>query len=439
MLDLEALPAFLQERRWFGGKGEPIAAVRAVDDLLLLPGLRVVIIEVSYRGGRAPERYLLPLVPGPRLEEALADDGALRALLDIIRGQRVLPTSAGTLRGERVDATPLRGTSSAAKSSPLKLNSLLDSIGPEPAVRRLSAEQSNTSIVFGESVILKLIRKLEPGVNPELEMGAFLARCGFRATPPLLGSLSLSGAVDATVAVAHRFVQVESDGWSHVLEAFRRSTPGIFEELRQLGARIGEMHAALASDPADPAFAPEELRREDLERFAATLLLELDRTIAAAAAAVPELASRRAPLEARIQRVAKLLPSGVRIRQHGDLHLGQVLRSDRQWMVFDFEGEPARPVPERRAKSTPLKDVAGMLRSFSYAAVTAGTPQHLAPARQAFLEGWRGAAGQLAPEGTEVLLESLLLEKLLYELRYELGHRPAWVKIPAHDLLALAS
>jgi maltokinase len=422
VLDLDAVPAFLQGRRWFGGKGAPIAGVRAVDDLLLLPGFRVVTIEVSYRGGRPPERYLLPLLPGPRLEEALADDGALRALLGLIRDQRTLPTAAGTLRGERV----------GGEGSPL------DALGEAPAVRRLSAEQSNTSIVFGESVILKLIRKLEPGVNPELEMGAFLARRGFRATPPLLGGLSLSGAVDATVAVAHRFVSVESDGWSYVLEAFRRSTPGIFAELRQLGARIGEMHAVLASDPGDPSFAPEPLRREDLERSARALLLELDRTIVAAAAAVPELASRRAALEARIQRVAKLTPSGVRIRQHGDLHLGQVLRSQGQWLVFDFEGEPARPVPERRAKSSPLKDVAGMLRSFAYAAATASTPQHLAPARQAFLEGWRGAAARLVPADAQALLESLELEKLLYELRYEVGHRPAWVRIPARDLLALA-
>ncbi len=439
MLDLDALPAFLQGRRWFGGKGTPIDSVRAVDDLLLSPGLRVMTVEVSYRGGRAPERYLLPLVPGPLCEEALADDDALRALLSIIRDRRILPTAAGALRGERMDAASSPGQDSASSPGQDSARSPLDALGAAPSVRRLSAEQSNTSIVFGESVILKLIRKLEPGVNPELEMGAFLARHNFRATPALLGALSLSGAVDATVAVAHRFVPVDSDGWSYVLDAFRHSTPGIFEELRQLGARIGEMHAALASDPSDPAFAPEPLRREDLERWARTLLLELDRTLAAVAAAVPELASRRAPLEARIQRLATLPPSGLRIRQHGDLHLGQVLRSERQWLVFDFEGEPARPVSERRAKSSPLKDVAGMLRSFAYAAATAETPQHLAPARQAFLEGWRGAAARLVPADAQVLLESLELEKLLYELRYEVGHRPAWVRIPARDLLALAS
>ena len=434
MLDLDALPAFLQQRRWFGGKGEPIASVRTVDDLLLAPGFRVVTVEVRYRGVRAPERYLLPLIPGPRLEEALADDGALRDLLGIIRDRRTLPTAAGTLRGERVDAPAARPGDAPASPHP----GPLDALGATPSVRRLSAEQSNTSIVFGESVILKLIRKLEPGVNPELEMGGFLARHGFRATPQLLGALSLSGAVDATVAVAHRFVRVDSDGWSYVVEAFRRSAPGILGELRQLGTRIGEMHAALASDPSDPAFAPEPVRREDLERWARTLLIELDRTIAVAAAAVPELASRRAALEARIQRLAVLPPAGLRIRQHGDLHLGQVLRSEGQWLVFDFEGEPARPVPERRAKSSPLKDVAGMLRSLAYAAASAETPQHLAPARQVFLEGWRSAAAGLVPPGAEVLLESLELEKLLYELRYEVGHRPAWVRIPARDLLAIA-
>ena len=428
MLDLDALPAFLQTRRWFGGKGAPIAGVRAVDDLLLAPGFRVVTVEVAYRGGRAPERYLLPLLPGPRLEEALADDGALRTLLAVLREGRTLPTRAGSLRGERV-AGPAR------EASPL------DALGAEPSVRRLAAEQSNTSIVFGESVILKLIRKLEPGVNPELEMGAFLSRRGFRAMPALLGGLSLSGAVDATVAVAHRFVRVDTDGWSHVLEALRRPSqrlPGLLAELRQLGARVGELHAALASDLLDPAFAPEPLRREDLERFARSLLLELDRTLAAAGAAVPELAACRAALEARIARVAKLAPSGVRIRQHGDLHLGQVLRSQGEWLVFDFEGEPARPVAERRVKSPPLKDVAGMLRSLAYACATAGTPQHLAPARDAFLDGWRGAAGQLVPAGAQALLEALELEKLLYELRYEVGHRPDWVRIPARDLLALA-
>ena len=241
----------------------------------------------------------------------------------------------------------------------------------------------------------------------------------------------------ATVAVAHAFVRVESDGWSYVLESLRRGDPPL-REVRELGERIGELHAALAGDALDAAFAPEPVRREDLRRWTETLLAELDRTIEAARSALPELASRRDALSARIRRLEAAEPDGVRIRQHGDLHLGQVLRSDGQWLVFDFEGEPARPLAERRAKHSPLKDVAGMLRSFAYAAATVGRREIAAPLRDSFLQGWRRRAGQLLPrdeQGARVLLESLELEKLLYELRYELGHRPDWVAIPAADLL----
>ena len=243
--------------------------------------------------------------------------------------------------------------------------------------------------------------------------------------------------MDATVAVAHAFVKVESDGWTHVLDALRRGeTPAA--DVRELGERIGELHAALASDPGDAAFAPEPIRREDLERWTDTLLRELDRTVEAARTAVPELASRREALSARVRRLAGAQPDGLRIRQHGDLHLGQVLRAGGEWLVFDFEGEPVRPLPERRAKHTPLKDVAGMLRSFAYAAATAGSRELAAPLRESFLQGFRSRAAHLLPrdqESAATLLEALELEKLLYELRYELGHRPDWVAIPAADLL----
>ncbi|HKB77308.1 MAG TPA: sugar phosphotransferase, partial [Myxococcales bacterium] len=150
------------------------------------------------------------------------------------------------------------------------------------------------------------------------------------------------------------------------------------------------------------------------------------------------LAARREALAARIHRLGGVRPGGVRIRQHGDLHLGQVLRSDGEWLVFDFEGEPARPLAERRQKHSPLKDVAGMLRSFAYAAAAAGRREIAGLLRESFLQGWRSRAARLLPpdqDAARVLLESLELEKLLYEVRYELGHRPDWVKIPAADLL----
>ena len=426
-LNLLALPDWLRGRRWFGGKGTPIESVRVADEARL-GALHVVTLEVRYAKERPPERYLLPLRPDDApLEEAL-DDDSCRAIFDVLRERRQVPTKSGRLIGERFDAP----------GSPLA------TLPERPAVRRLSAEQSNTSLVFGDAVILKLIRKLGEGRNPELEVGALLARRGFDATPALLGALSLEGEVEATVAVAHRFVRVESDGWKYVVDAFRQQAvapAALLAEIRELGARVGELHVALAA-PDDPAFAPEPIRREDLRQWTDALLLDLERTVEVAAGVVPGLAAKQDALRARIERLAEARPSGVRLRQHGDLHLGQVLRSEGHWLIFDFEGEPARPFHERRQKSSPYKDVAGMLRSFAYAAAAAekqGAPagERRKPVRAAFLEGYRSRAAALLPQDEatgRVLLESMELEKLLYELRYEVGHRPDWVEIPARDL-----
>jgi maltokinase len=422
-IDMQSLPGWLSQQRWFGGKGSAISGVRDLDRAQLSPGLVLSAVEVRYEPPRPAESYALALRPWTGkggIVEGLDDDAA-RALLGIIRGRLRIATAAGALQGERFDGD----------------GSPMERLSRVPTVRRLGVEQSNTSLVFDDRVILKLIRKLENGVNPELEMGAFLARAGFRGTPQLLGAISVTGAVDATVAVAHAFVQVETDGWSYVLDALGRGEPPL-SEVRELGTRIGELHSALASDAADAELAPEPILREDLRRWAEKLLGELERTVRAARSAVPELASRRQALAARIHRLGGVRPGGVRIRQHGDLHLGQVLRSHGEWLVFDFEGEPARPLAERRQKHSPLKDVAGMLRSFAYAAATAGRREIAGLLRESFLQGWRSRASRLLPpdaEGARVLLESLELEKLLYELRYELGHRPDWVKIPASDLL----
>jgi len=422
-IDMQALPAWLSQQRWFGGKGASIAGVRDLDRAQLSPGLLLSAVEVEFAPPRPAESYALALRPWTSaggIVEGLDDDAA-RALLGVIRGRLRIRTAAGALQGERFD----------------QAGSPLDRLSPVPRVRRLGAEQSNTSLVFDDAVILKLIRKLEHGVNPELEMGAFLARQGFAGTPPLLGAISATGAVEATVAVAHAFVRVETDGWSYLLEGLRQGDPPL-PELRELGVRVGELHAALASEGTDAAFAPEPIRRDDLQRWADTLLGELDRTLEAARSAVPGLAERRDALAARIRRLAAVVPAGVRIRQHGDLHLGQVLRSQGQWLIFDFEGEPARPLAEGRAKHSPLKDVAGMLRSFAYAAATVQRRELAGLLRESFLQGWRSRGARLLPadeQAARVLLESLELEKLLYELRYELGHRPDWVAIPAGDLL----
>jgi maltokinase len=418
-MDFEALPAWLLTRRWFGGKDAPIAGVTVADEAVVAD-LRVLTLEVSYRD-RPKERYLLPM-RGEHLDEAL-DEEACRALFEVVRGGREVPTQRGRLRGENFDAA-------------------LNAVGTPARVRRLTAEQSNTSIVFDDAVILKLIRKLEPGRNPELEVGAKLKQRGFRATPTLLGALTLQTDVEATVGVAHRFVRVDGDGWSYVLAALRSGAPDLLEQVRELGERVGELHVALA-DPEDPAFAPEPITSADLRRWTATLTRELLTTLRVASAAVPELSQKRSGLLAHVERLAAAPPAGVRLRQHGDLHLGQVLRSSGAWLIFDFEGEPARPLAERREKYPPLKDVAGMLRSFAYAIATAvrggsAVAGLRAPIRQAFLDGYRSRASALLPEderGFAALLELFELEKLLYELRYEVGHRPDWIGIPARDLL----
>src|SRR6266851_2034193 len=368
-IDMQALPAWLSQQRWFGGKGAQVAGVRDLDRAQISPGLLLSAVEVSYAPPRPPESYALALRPWTGkggIVEGLDDDAA-RALLGVVRGRLRIATAAGALQGERFDGP----------------GSPLERLSPAPAVRRLGAEQSNTSVVFDEGVILKLIRKLERGVNPELEIGAFLARNGFAGTPPLLGAISVTGAVDATVAVANEFVPVEADGWSYVLESLRRGEPPLLQ-VRELGERIGELHAALASDSRDPAFAPEPIRREDLTRWTEALLRELDLTVEAARSAMP-----------------------------------------------------VRPSAERRAKHSPLKDVAGMLRSFAYAAAAAGRRELAGQLRDSFLQGWRRRAAHLLPgddQAARILLDSLELEKLLYELRYELGHRPDWVAIPAADL-----
>ena len=267
---------------------------------------------------------------------------------------------------------------------------------------------------------------------------------------PLLGGIVLEGELLSTVAVVHEFVQVESDGWAWMLEQLREPSPSqeALSEVRKLGERLGELHAVLASDPDDPAFAPEAIGSEDLQRWASSITGELGTTINAATRKLPDLALRRDALVERIQRLAVAPPSGMKIRIHGDLHLGQTLRTGGEWLIFDFEGEPSRPFVMRREKYMPLRDVAGMLRSFAYACATVeleGAPEgeRLAPVRRAFLEGYRGRVpSELLSSDEEsftVMLETMELEKLLYELRYEVNHRPDWVKIPARVLMEMCA
>ncbi len=436
-VDLTQLPEFLKQQRWFAGKAWPIKSVSVVDHATLDFGpcaFSLAVVEVLYELGKS-ERYLLPVKPSADgVQDALEDVDCLRPLFQIIREQREYGSASGRIRGEWLD------TPDAHLSLP----------DPIP-VRRLMVEQSNTSVVFGEKVILKIIRKLEAGVNPEHEMGRFLAtRTSFRATPTLLGAMVLEGVAGGTLALVHRFVPNAVDGWKYTLEQFRKAGPleaAFLEQMRELGRRLGELHRALASDASDPDFSPEPVLLEDLQRWSASIVGELGVTLADAGRLHVDLERQRERLMEYAKRLAHVTPSGQKIRIHGDLHLGQVLRSENQWLIFDFEGEPSRTFTQRREKYSPLRDVAGMLRSFDYAEATvllegsAPTPR-MAPSRDVFLEGYREATrgAVFLPQDDAtfgVMLRAFELEKLLYEVRYELQNRPDWVRIPVQALLRM--
>jgi maltokinase len=437
-IELSKLPEYLRSQRWFGSKGKPIKQVSVLDHSeVAIEGqpspFLIAVVQVSYELG-PPERYqvLVSARPDGTLSSALEEDAFGRELLNIIRDRRSLKTAAGAIRGQ---------TSGSSKR--------LERIPRSPRLRHITAEQSNTSVVFDEKAILKVIRRIVPGLSPELEMAQFLSAHGpLSAVPAFLGYLELEGQIKATLGVLHEFVPAESDGWKYTLEVFRASptlSKAFLQEMSKLGATLAELHLTLASDPKDPAFAPEEIQKEDLQRWSSSIIGEIGVTLAAAAKQLPALADRREALVERARRLAQLPPSGKKIRVHGDLHLGQVLRLKDQWMMFDFEGEPARGYNQRREKHSPLKDVAGMLRSFAYAAAAVelggATPADRgSPSRQAFLEGYLEAikSADLLPSGEEsfrVMLDALELERTVYELRYELQSRPEWVPIPARTLL----
>ncbi len=386
-----------------------------------------------------------------------------------------------------------------------------------------SAEQSNTSILYGRELFLKLFRKLEPGENPDVEVGRFLTEVAhFPHIPPFLGeiSLTLANMEKTTVALLQGLVVGASDGWEWFLDqiatifaqaaelsppaelsgaafssgrlpsAILEASQASLQTARLLGRRTAQMHIALATPTENPAFSPEPFTRDDLVRDAERiesqiksalelLRLEVSRMDEPTADAAALLLSRRLELISRARAIATLAPGGKRIRIHGDFHLGQTLRTPDakssnakatlsaepgDFVFLDFEGEPARPLAERRRKQSPLKDAAGMMRSFSYAAhfalsrflETAGQDRVPVPpdllrasahswhteASAQFLSGYRSAMQEnpeLLParEQTQILLDGYLLEKALYELLYELNNRPAWVAIPISGILSL--
>ncbi|HVF78780.1 MAG TPA: phosphotransferase [Solirubrobacteraceae bacterium] len=405
------LEEWVKQQRWFASKAREVASVNVLERAILSedPPLELQLVEARFQAGT---HELYQLVPGEGEE-----------------GLRVL----ARLLGEEatVGGVAFHG-----------------GLEPDGHIRAMGAEQSNSSIVWGEQQVLKIFRRVEPGINPELEMLRFLSARDFGAVAKLTGWYDYSGELmHATLGIMQEFVAEARDGWELALD----DPLGVLARLPELGAATGEMHSVLASDPTDPAFAPEKPSVEALSLLTATIDEQIEQVfldLAPDNPALEPIAGRGEEVRDRLQSMSHVGVGGRLIRHHGDYHLGQTMLRDSGWTILDFEGEPARSLLERRRKRSPLRDVAGMLRSFAYAASASellrGVP---APdgweqqAREGFLEAYLETVDQtLLPAGrpaTEKLLQIFELEKAVYELRYELNNRPAWVPIPVAGIARL--
>ena len=400
---------WLRGCRWFAGKNRSITGVRLADQVELGP-LTMAVAEVAYADGGA-ERYLVGL-----------------------------PLEGQADAFERPDCQQLlfRLLAEGAERGPLRFEPFTGLPAESPVARMLGAEQSNTSVVYAQQWVLKLLRRVEPGENRDLEVGRFLGLAGFPHTPAAAGCVRWG---DATVGVMQRFVANQGDGWKWVLAQLELppnapddvywSQDGLPDrqaellgQLWLLGQVTGELHAALASRRDVPDFTPEPCGEVDRGAWLEDALRQLD-----AAASSPQIAGEAGAWRERVRALAGELPLATlsKIQIHGDYHLGQVLKTEHGFVVIDFEGEPARPLEERRAKQPALRDVAGMLRSLDYAAHTAGVPGWAEAAGQVFVDGWQQASGLTAEPR---LLRFCLLAKAFYELNYELNNRPSWVNVP---------
>ena len=453
MTELEAsLAEFLPSQRWFAGKGRTVAEVRVESSVPLrtaLPSLSAVVAAVAYADGGV-ERYHVPVGHDRGLEARQLTDRVPDAVIYETKGPKGGPYYDAA-RDERLGGVYLDLLSRAANVEELRFYRMPEWTetlrGPG---KLLCGEQSNSSLVFANRLILKLFRLLEPGENPELEVTRALAGAGFEACAAPLGWIEGLG---STLGILQRYYAGSVDGWKLATERVADhyespdGDPGNFAtDAGALGRLTAELHAAMAT--ALPKVAEGQ---PDLGRLSARLLGQL----AQVTALVPELAGQRDAIE-EVYRKAEAAGGGSRYLQriHGDYHLGQVLKVGDRWIVIDFEGEPARSLEERRRLASPLQDVAGMLRSFDYAAfsplVLGEDPDTPGPTRDelarfegpaaawieanrdAFLDGYlarAGDSGWLAGDH-ELLLRAFELDKAVYEVMYEARHRPPWLQIP---------
>jgi len=500
-LEKTSLTQYLPKRRWFAGKGQAIEQVH-IDYAVRFgdPAHPVLLSEIEVTSGGHQARYQLPfgLLAEDDISSALPQQLALarvrrgrqvglitdaftlepfiRAVIQGMQGNTVLQSNSGELRFEQTAYLPGLGLNEASE------------------VRYLSAEQSNSSVVVGGALVLKMIRRVSAGTHPELEMGAYLTNAGYSHISPLLGSVVRvdEGGQSNLLMIAQGYLSNQGDAWEWTQNNLERAVRDelahgvsdqdqhfnalleLSEFARLLGQRLGEMHRVLAAPTDNADFAAEPTTVKDSQASAKSVTAQLERALQlleqhqaelepADQKLVTALLGKRKALLAHVQALAKRSVGGLRMRVHGDLHLGQVLVVKGDAYLIDFEGEPARPLDERRGKYSPFKDVSGVLRSFDYAAAMAVrnaqsvdssaeaaaarqrvAETYLPQAREAFIAGYRLATAELGhawkdPQGEAAALELFTLEKAAYEVAYEAENRPAWLPVPLRGLHGLLS
>jgi maltose alpha-D-glucosyltransferase / alpha-amylase len=504
-LESRVIPHFVATQRWYAGKGASIVSARLTDHGARENSLdRWMATIFTIESAAETNQYFIPLAIATEdgeesrwkklqpaaiarvrqqatvgvLADACVDENFCRVVVDAIGSGRDLETQFGHIRSFATSLFPeLRGDPGTVLT-----------VTPGPA------QSSNTTVRVGDQFFLKIYRKLQPGVNPELEIGRYLTEVArFPNIVPVAGAAEYRGqdGTVMTLALLQAFVMNQGDGWDFTvnylvrfLEDRRTGAPlpqdahGLYLALmRTLAVRTAELHVALSRPTNDPAFAPEPITAADIENWRSHAIAEAERTLEvlanslansaadSTAQLLPEVAAdadsllkRRAFLLRRIEAATAAVPKGLKTRRHGDYHLGQVLLRRNDFILVDFEGEPGRTLPERRIKHSPLTDVAGMLRSFAYArrAATLRNPQAAAQngRLEPFLEKWEQETRQTfvtaydevaranglyqSLQEVQPLLQLFEIEKALYEVRYELGNRPDWASIPLRSLIAFA-
>ena len=492
-----ALPAYLPLRRWYGSKTDPLRGA-TIAYTAALPGTdQAVMSEIAVELPDRTEHYVLPMATVwddenagqlPQqlalarvrrvarmgvLTDGFASDAFAVAMMAAFAADAVIGIPGGTLHWRRTAAfIPAPGT-----------------------IRRLSAEQSNSSMVLGDAAVLKLVRKVLPGVHPEAEMTGYLTRRGYANTAPLLAELVRmdNAGTPHTLALVQGFVRNQGDGWGWTLEFLARAADelAITDDLpdagdqfiaydvfaRAIGTRLAELHRTLAAHTTDADFAPQPADAAVQAAWAAGAREQLEQALAMLAGhPSPQAQWLLAHRDALLALPAELAAHGtgaLNTRVHGDFHLGQVLVVEADAYLIDFEGEPARTMEQRRARSCPMRDVAGLLRSFDYAAAAAAAKPDAAKtdatqsdaaksggsnpasarrktvladfrmrAAAQFLDAYRAVLHEgsawVPPEAEQPLLDLFLLEKAAYEIRYEAANRPTWLPIPLDGLHAIA-